>query len=74
MKKFWHRLVPMLKCWSVLIPVNLMEPFESVLSSLEKVAASPELIAGALLEMMSGAHETGDRTLSAAEQRLFDPP
>jgi hypothetical protein len=74
MKKFWQRLVPKLKCWSVLIPVNQMEAFEGVISSLERVAASPELIVGAPLVMSPGALDDEGRKSPTVGHRLFDPP
>jgi hypothetical protein len=44
-KKVWWRLLPMLKCWTILVPLNLMSGFEGVISSLENIAAAQEVIA-----------------------------
>jgi hypothetical protein len=44
MKVLWQRVVPMLRCWKVLIPLKLDVGYESVISSLEKVLRAPEVL------------------------------
>jgi hypothetical protein len=43
-KQVWWKILPMLKCWKVLVPLGLMENFEAVLTSLERLASRPERI------------------------------
>jgi hypothetical protein len=44
MKAVWRRVLPILKCWKVLVPMKTIAGFEDVISSLEVVAWRPELI------------------------------
>jgi hypothetical protein len=44
MKAVWQRVLPMLKCWKVLVPLKMMAGFEGVISSLEVAAWRPEQI------------------------------
>jgi hypothetical protein len=41
----WYRVLLMLQCWKVLVPLQMMDDFEVVSSSLEQLIKRPELIA-----------------------------
>jgi hypothetical protein len=41
MKSLWQKVVPMLRCWKVLVPIVMEAGYESVISSLEKI---PEMM------------------------------
>jgi hypothetical protein len=45
MKQVWHRVIPMLKCWRILVPVSSLGGFDAVLGILEKLAMHLERIA-----------------------------
>jgi hypothetical protein len=57
MKALWGRVVPMLRCWKILVPLKLEAGYESVMSSLEKVLRAPVVI------------ETGRRVLGTWLER-----
>jgi hypothetical protein len=44
MQMLWHRVLPMLRCWKILVPIQLMDDFDSVVASLERMMMEPELI------------------------------
>jgi hypothetical protein len=44
MRMLWQRVLPMLRCWKILVPIRLMDGFDSVVSSLEKMTKEPEPI------------------------------
>jgi hypothetical protein len=44
MRTLWQRMVSLLRCWKVLVPLKLMPEFKNVCSALEKMAWSPEAI------------------------------
>jgi hypothetical protein len=44
MKPLWQRVVPMLRCWRVLVPIVMEPGNESAISQLERVMAMPEVI------------------------------
>jgi hypothetical protein len=46
MKGLWQRMVPLLRCWKVLVPLKMVADFKNACSALEKIAWSPELIEG----------------------------
>jgi hypothetical protein len=41
----WYQVLSMLQCWKVLVPLQMMDDFEVVSSSLEQLIKRPELIA-----------------------------
>jgi hypothetical protein len=43
-KSLWQRIVPMLRCWRVLVPLVMESGYESVASQLEKLLMMPETI------------------------------
>jgi hypothetical protein len=44
MKLLWQKVVPMLRCWKVLVPIMMEVGYESVISSLEKMMMELEMI------------------------------
>jgi hypothetical protein len=40
-KQVWKMVLPMLRCWRVLLPLKLMDVFDNVISSLEKLVLGP---------------------------------
>jgi hypothetical protein len=44
MKQLWQRVVPMVRCWRVLVPLVMEPGYESIISQLEKVLTMPEVI------------------------------
>jgi hypothetical protein len=44
MKALWQRVIPMLRCWRVLIPLKMMAGYEEVITTLEREAMKPERI------------------------------
>jgi hypothetical protein len=44
MKQLWHVVVPMIRCWSILLPLKLTAGFDDVMVALEKRAMGPLLI------------------------------
>jgi hypothetical protein len=44
MRSLWQRMVPLLRCWKVLVPLRMAIDFENACSALEKMAWSPEPI------------------------------
>jgi hypothetical protein len=44
MKLLWDRVMPMLQCWKVLVPVKMVDDFDHAISSLENLAWRPERI------------------------------
>jgi hypothetical protein len=41
MKQLWHMVMPMIRCWSVLLPLKLTARFDDVMATLEKRALGP---------------------------------
>jgi hypothetical protein len=41
MVQLWYMVVPMFRCWNVLLPLKMMAGYEAVLVSLEKRAMCP---------------------------------
>jgi hypothetical protein len=44
MKKLWGMVIPMLKCWSVLIPLKMLAAYEGATAALENAVWRPEPI------------------------------
>jgi hypothetical protein len=44
MKQLWFIVLPMIRCWSVLVPLKMATGFESAPSSMEKLVSGPLLI------------------------------
>jgi hypothetical protein len=44
MKLLWQRVLPMVRCWRVLVPLKLMDGFDSAISSLEGLMMQLEAI------------------------------
>jgi hypothetical protein len=44
MKQVWFRVISMLKCWRVLVPVGKLDGFDDVVRSLERLAMRPAMI------------------------------
>jgi hypothetical protein len=44
MKSLWQRVVPMLRCWRVLVPLVMEHGYDSATSPLEKVLMMPKMI------------------------------
>jgi hypothetical protein len=44
MKSLWRKVVPMVRCWKVLVPIVMEAGYESVISSLEKMLMMPEVV------------------------------
>jgi hypothetical protein len=44
MKLLWERVAPMLRCWHVLVPLKMVDGYESVCTSLERWVALLGLI------------------------------
>jgi hypothetical protein len=44
MRMLWHRVLPMLICWKILVPIRLMDGFDNVVASLERMMMEPEPI------------------------------
>jgi hypothetical protein len=44
MKLLWQRVVPMLRCWRILVPLALEPGYEDATTHLKKMLAMPERI------------------------------
>jgi hypothetical protein len=44
MKLLWQKVVPMLRCWRILVPLALAHGYEDATTKLERVMAMPERI------------------------------
>jgi hypothetical protein len=44
MKQLWQKVLVMLKCWSMLVPLRLMDGFKAATTNLERLAARPRMI------------------------------
>jgi hypothetical protein len=45
MKLLWQKVIPMLRCWRILVLLKMMVDFEDMqLSTMEKMVACPEAI------------------------------
>jgi hypothetical protein len=47
MEQVWSLILPMLRCWSVLVPLKMAAGFEDARTSLERLAMRPMQIAPA---------------------------
>jgi hypothetical protein len=54
MKHVWNLVLPMLRCWSVLVPLKLAAGFEDVRTSLERLAMRPLQIEAASVLTCTG--------------------
>jgi hypothetical protein len=69
MTLLWNRVMLMLQCWKVLVPVKMLDGFKSAISSLEQLVRRLELI-----EPMSlGGGREGDFTDHALSSHFFPP-
>jgi hypothetical protein len=41
MKHLWMLVIPMLRCWRVLLPLKMMADFDAAIDKLEKVVSRP---------------------------------
>jgi hypothetical protein len=64
LKQVWHQVIPMLKCWRILVSVRSLDGFDTALGNLEKLMVRPERIA---FEMSSRAPD-----LDADRRRFVD--
>jgi hypothetical protein len=44
LKQIWCRVIPMLICWKVLVPLKSLAGFESAIITLEQLSRMPEVI------------------------------
>jgi hypothetical protein len=44
MKLLWQRVMPLIRCWRVLVPLKMATDFENVCSKLERLMLVPEPI------------------------------
>jgi hypothetical protein len=44
MRSLWQRMVSLLRCWKVLVPLRMVADFKNTCSAQEKIAWSPEPI------------------------------
>jgi hypothetical protein len=67
MSLLWNRVMPMLQCWKVLVPVKKLDGFKSAISSLERLVQRMELIeqmpVGDFTLLLSGTVATGHKSL-----------
>jgi hypothetical protein len=73
MKEVWHRVIPMLKCWRVLVLVCNLDGFDAVVSSLEKLAMCLGMIAYMPTPRASDLVADGGR-MGDGRGAHFDPP
>jgi hypothetical protein len=73
MKILWLKVISIMRCWHVLVPLKEMAAYESVYRKLEEMAARPGLLLGA--GRPPDAHED-DRDLPGQDTSMwqFDPP
>jgi hypothetical protein len=72
LKQVWHRVVSMLRCWTILVPLKLVERFEDVMVKLEQVAMRPErILAGQVAAVLDASTEDAQGRRGASS---FDPP
>jgi hypothetical protein len=43
-KVLWWRVLAMLRCWRIMVPLKILDGFDAVLASLERLVAAPEQI------------------------------
>jgi hypothetical protein len=73
MKQVWHWVIPMLKCWRVLVPVGNLDGFDPMVSSLEKLAMCPGITA--FVPMPRAADLVADGGRMGDDHGVhFDPP
>jgi hypothetical protein len=62
----------MLRCWTILVPLKLVERFEDVMVKLEQVAMRPErILAGQVAAVLDASTEDAQGRRGASS---FDPP
>jgi hypothetical protein len=44
LKILWWRLIPMLRCWKILVPLHLMDGYDLVVTTVEKMGMQREAI------------------------------
>jgi hypothetical protein len=57
MQMVWRRVLQMLRCWRVLIPLKMEDGFDSAISSLEQVCWRPEQIELSLGSALAVVHD-----------------
>jgi hypothetical protein len=70
MKMLWQKVIPMMRCWHVLVPLKEADGYDG---KLEVMAARP----GLLLDQerrVPGAHEDGVCPALNSSMLQFDPP
>jgi hypothetical protein len=73
MSQLWQKMLPMLKCWSILVPLKMMAGFDAVVSALEKVLVTPESICPRLLGVTDATSEPRRSAKRDYALYLFDP-
>jgi hypothetical protein len=68
MKMLWQRVLLMLRCWKLLIPLKMAAGFDSVLASMEKMVWSKEQIMWRPLGASGAGHDSDGFRRSASVQ------
>jgi hypothetical protein len=73
MKQVWQRVIPMLKCYRILVLVRSLDGFDAALATLDKLMVHPERIA---FETSLGVIDlnVGRRKVLDMCGAHFDPP
>jgi hypothetical protein len=51
-KVLWWRVLAMLRCWRIMVPLKILDGFDAVLASLERLVAALEQISWRLASRM----------------------
>jgi hypothetical protein len=71
MKMLWQRVLPMLRCWKILIPLKMAAGFDGALASMEKMVWAQEQIMWMPMGASGAGHDSDGGRQSALVQ--FQP-